>query len=140
MATHLALRFYGYTEVRKSTTLHVVRYVLGKRDPRPLTFSRWCQASPSYNWGVWSEEEQAGCYQLAWTILFAYLIKQTDLTDSRQTADLVTEIMATKFAKQHISKLPEVWWMSGKTIAKFLSKFTDPSPQSIVINSPQSNL
>lgn len=141
MENHLAVRFYGYTEVRKSTTLHIVKYVLGSRDPRPLTFSRWCQVSPSYKWGVWSEEvEQVhGCYQLAWTILFAYLIKQTDLTDSKTSADLVTEVLATRFAKSHISKLPETWWMSGKTIAKFLIKSQFPIPQSQSIvksNSP----
>jgi hypothetical protein len=106
--------------------------VLGKRDPRSLPFSRWCQVSPSYNWGVRSDEaEFAGCYQLAWTILFAYLIKQTDLSDSRQTADLVTQELATRFAKQHVSKFPEIWWLSSKTIAKFLSKSND-SPQSKV--------
>lgn len=137
MAHHLKLVFYGYTEVKQSRTVHVVRYVLGKRDPRPLTFSRWCEAAPSYNWGVWSDETQAGCYQLAWTILFAYLVKQTDLTDSRQTAALVTETLATKFAKKHVSKFPDTWWMSSKTIAKFLSNSQSPvhNSQSQIHNS-----
>lgn len=130
VAHHLRLVFYGYTEVRQSSMLHVVKYVLGKRDPRVLPFSRWCQVAPSYNWGVWSDEEQPGCYQLAWTILFAYLVKQTDLTDNKTSASLITETLATRFAKQHVSRLPETWYMSSKTIAKFLSKSSNliPSP------------
>lgn len=130
MANHLKLVFHGYVEERKSTNLYVVRYMLGKRDPRPLTFSRWCQVAPTYKWGVWSDEAQkAGCTQLAWTILFAYLIKQTDLTDSRQTADLVTDDLVAKFVKRHVSKFPEIWWLSGKSIAKFLAN-SNQNPQS----------
>lgn len=130
MALHLKLVFHGYTEKRGQVDVHVVKYVLGKRDPRLLPFSRWCQVASSYNWGVWrSEAQMNGCRQLAWTILFAYLIKQTDLKDSQTSAALITDVLVNRFVKQHIAFLPEIWWMSHKTIAKFLtnSQFNIPS-------------
>jgi len=122
VAPYLKLVFHGYVEVKKQTTIYVVKYVRGARDPHSLAFSRWYQAAPTYYWGVWSNEVQrAGCFQLAWTILFAYLIKQTDLTDTRTTANLITEPLVLRFVNQKVCKFPPIWWLSGKTIAKFLS-------------------
>ena len=137
MVSHQKLKFYGYVEQKKTAQLYIVKYVLGKRDPRLLSFSRWCQEAPSYKWGVWID--QKGVIQLSWTMLFAFLIKQTSLTDNRQTAELLTPELASAFAKTHVCKLPDEWVMSSNTIAKFLSnhKFTVPISNSISTSTRQ---
>lgn len=141
MAHHLKLVFHGYVDVRNHSTIYVVKYVLGKRDPHLLSFSRWYQAAPTYYWGVWSDETQKqACSQLAWTLLFAFLVKQTNLTDSRTTANLVTEDLVSKFVQQTVSKFPPIWWLPDKTIAKFLFKNSqiDLSPTVQNSQSPRS--
>lgn len=114
------LNFHGYVEMKKETPLYIVKYSLEKREPRVLPYSRWCQFSPVFRWGVIDE----GCQQLSWTMLFAYLLKQMKMPDKKATAELVHENLVYSFSRKHIERMPASWSMSGLVIAKFLLNST----------------
>lgn len=109
------LKFHGHIDEEEET--YEAFYQIGDRAPRPLPISRWSEYAEYFRWGIQGEQ---GCLQLAWTIIFAYLIKHRGMSDSKGTAELISKDMVEVLSERYIERLPDTWAIEVSLLDYFL--------------------